>query len=48
MIRKTPKGYMVKSQTTGRNLGGPYPTKKAAVARENQVKMFKHMAPRKK
>ena len=48
MIRKTPKGYVVKSKTTGRKLGGPYPTKKAAEAREAQVKMFKYMTPRKK
>ena len=47
MIRKTTKGYVVKSKTTGRKLGGPYPTKKQAETRQHQVEMFKHMKPKK-
>ena len=47
MIRKTSKGYVVKSKTTGRKLGGPYRTKTAAERRQAQVEMFKHMRPKK-
>jgi hypothetical protein len=47
MIKKTSKGYMVVSKTTGRNLGVS-PTKAGAVKREKQVEMFKHMKANKK
>jgi hypothetical protein len=47
MIKKTPKGYMVVSKTTGRNLGVS-PTKAGAIKREKQVEMFKHMKANKK
>jgi hypothetical protein len=47
MIKKTPKGYMVVSKTTGRNLGVS-PTKAGAIKREKQVEMFKHMKVNKK
>lgn len=40
MIRKTSKGYVVKSHTTGRKLSKPYKTKKAAVKRLRQIKYF--------
>jgi hypothetical protein len=40
MIRKTPKGYVVKSHITGRKLSKPYKTKKAAVKRLRQVKYY--------
>lgn len=41
MIRKTSSGYKVVSQT-GKNLGGPYPTKRQATRRLQQVEYFKH------
>ena len=31
MIRKTPKGYVLKSKTTGKKLGGPYKTREEAL-----------------
>lgn len=46
MIRKTPKGYEVRSETTGRRLGGPYTTRAQAVERLRQVEAFKHMKGR--
>ena len=39
MIRKTSKGYTVKSHITGR-LFGTYKTKKAAIKRLRQIKYF--------
>jgi hypothetical protein len=47
MIKKTSKGYMVVSKTTGRNLGVS-PTKAGAEKRLKQVEMFKHMKANKK
>jgi hypothetical protein len=41
MIVKTAKGYSVKSEK-GKNLGGPYSTKKEAQKRLRQVEFFKH------
>lgn len=41
MIRKTGKGYTVKSES-GKNLGGPYKTREAAEKRLKQVEYFKH------
>ena len=41
MIRKTKGGYVVKSKG-GKNLGGPYRSKAAAVKRLRQVEYFKH------
>jgi hypothetical protein len=41
MIRKCKGGYRVVS-TSGRNLGGPYKTKKAAKERLREVEYFKH------
>ena len=41
MIRKTSGGYKVVSEK-GKNLGGPYRTRKAAVKRLQQVEYFKH------
>lgn len=40
MIRKVKGGYKVLSEK-GRNLGGPYRSKKAAVKRLRQVEYFK-------
>jgi len=40
MIRKTAKGYVVKSKS-GKNLGGPYKTRAEAVKRLRQVEHFK-------
>ncbi|MDD4938714.1 MAG: hypothetical protein PHE18_01390 [Candidatus Omnitrophica bacterium] len=42
MIIKTSKGYMVKSEKSGRNLGGPYKTRGEAEKRLKQVEYFKH------
>jgi hypothetical protein len=41
MIVKTQKGYVVKSEK-GKNLGGPYRSKKLAEKRLRQVEFFKH------
>lgn len=41
MIRKTAKGYVVKSEK-GKNLDGPYRTRAAAEKRLRQVEYFKH------
>ena len=41
MIKKVKGGYQVLSETTGRNLGGPYKTKAEALKRLRQVEFFK-------
>ncbi len=41
MIKKTSSGYKVVAKS-GRNLGGPYRTKAAALRRLRQVEYFKH------
>ncbi len=41
MVRKTGKGYKVVSHK-GKNLGGPYKTKKEADERLREVEYFKH------
>ncbi len=41
MIRKTQKGYVLLSKTTGKKLGGPYKTRAQALKRERQVQFFK-------
>jgi hypothetical protein len=41
MIRKVAGGYKVFSEK-GKNLGGPYKTKKEAEKRLKQVEYFKH------
>ena len=41
MIRKTEGGYKVLSEK-GKNLGGPYKSKKMAEKRLQQVEYFKH------
>jgi len=47
MITKTPKGWMVKSESKGKNLGGPYTTRKEAEKRLRQVEYFKHRTVKK-
>jgi hypothetical protein len=42
MIIRRRKGYFVISESTGRNLGGPYKTKEQAKKRLRQVEFFKH------
>jgi len=42
VIVKTGSGYSVKS-SAGKNLGGPYRSRKQAKKRLAQVEMFKHM-----
>lgn len=42
MIKKVKGGYIVVSEKTGRNLGGPYKTKAEAKKRLRQVEYFKH------
>jgi hypothetical protein len=42
MIIKVKGGYEVVSETTGRNLGGPYKTRAEALKRLRQVEYFKH------
>lgn len=42
MIKKVKGGYKVVSETTGRNLGGPYKTLEEAKKRLRQVEFFKH------
>ena len=41
MIKKVAGGYQVLSEN-GKNLGGPYKTKKEAEKRLRQVEFFKH------
>jgi hypothetical protein len=41
MIKKTADGYKVLSEK-GKNLGGPYKSKKEAEKRLKQVEYFKH------
>jgi len=41
MIRRTPDGFKVVSEE-GKNLGGPYPSRKQAEERLRQVEYFKH------
>lgn len=41
MIRKSKSGYKVVSHS-GKNLGGPYKSREAAVKRLAQVEYFKH------
>jgi len=41
MIKKTKEGYKVTSEK-GKNLGGPYKTKKEAINRLKEVEYFKH------
>jgi hypothetical protein len=41
MIKKTKSGYKVTSES-GKNLGGPYPSKEQAQKRLQQVEYFKH------
>jgi hypothetical protein len=41
MIKKVKAGYQVLSETTGRNLGGPYKTLEEAKKRLRQVEFFK-------
>jgi hypothetical protein len=41
MIKKVADGYKVVS-SKGKNLGGPYRTKKEALKRLRQVEFFKH------
>jgi hypothetical protein len=41
MIKKSEGGYKVVSEK-GKNLGGPYKSKKAAAKRLQQVEYFKH------
>ncbi len=42
MIVKRKDGYHVVSETTGRNMGGPYKTRAEALKRLRQVEYFKH------
>jgi hypothetical protein len=42
MIKKTKQGYKVVSEHSGKNLGGPYKSKKDAVKRLKTVEYFKH------
>lgn len=46
-IKKEKGGWSVKSEKTGKNLGGPYPTKEAATKRLQQVEYFKNKSPKK-
>jgi hypothetical protein len=41
MIKKGKGGYQVLSESTGRNLGGPYKTLEEAKKRLRQVEFFK-------
>ena len=47
MIKYTPEGWVVISETTGRKLGGPYPKKALAKKRLRQVEYFKKRKRRK-
>lgn len=43
MIKKSSSGYKVVSEK-GKNLGGPYSTKKEAQKRLREIEYFKHKA----
>lgn len=43
MIKQSPGGFKVVSRK-GKNLGGPYKSKKQAVKRLREVEYFKHAA----
>lgn len=43
MIKKKKRGYEVVAKKSGRNLGGPYRSKKQALKRLRQVEYFKHL-----
>lgn len=42
MVKHKSNGWYVVSSKTGRNLGGPYPSKEEADKRLKQVEFFKH------
>jgi len=42
MVKKVKGGWKVVSESTGKNLGGPYPKKGLAIKRLQQVEYFKH------
>ena len=42
MIEECPDGYYVVSESSKRNLGGPYKTRAEAEKRLRQVEYFKH------
>jgi hypothetical protein len=42
MIKKCPDGYYVISESSQKNLGGPYKTREEAEKRLGQVEYFKH------
>ena len=44
MIVKRKAGYVVLSEKTRRNLGGPYKTRQEAKKRLRQVEFFKHIS----
>ena len=46
MIRKTTKGFELRSKDGTRKLGGPYRTRAEALKRERQVQFFKHAKKR--
>ena len=43
VVKKVKEGYKVVSEKSGKNLGGPYRTKKEAIKRLRQVEFFKRM-----
>ena len=43
MIVKRKNGYFVLSESTKRNLGGPYVSRAKAIKRLRQVEFFKHL-----
>jgi hypothetical protein len=47
MIRKEKDGYRVVSEKSGKNLGGPYGSRREAENRLKEVEMFKHMDKKK-
>jgi hypothetical protein len=46
MIRKTPKGYVIKSKSGAKTLSKPYATKAAAAKRLRQIEFFKRRGKR--
>ena len=46
MIRKTPKGYVLLSKTTGKKLGGPYKTREQALKRVANIRQRGRRDPR--
>lgn len=42
VVRKTSKGYIIKSKNKKKTLSRPYPTREQAIHRLQEIEYFKH------